>query len=540
MLSRKFTKSKISSLAELILLLSIVLVFSGCAVGPDFVRPEAKMNENWNENGDQRVKAETAVDKQWWKTFNDPTLDQLIQLAYQQNLPLQIAGLRILEARAQLGIAIGQQYPQQQEAFGSISKWGLSQNAANSGLDRNFWDYQFGFDAAWELDFWGKFRRNVEATQANLIGSVADYDDALVSLTAEVARTYAIIRTFEALIELTRENVKLQEEGLQLAESRFRNGATTELDVAQARALLESTRATLPQLQTSLIQSQNALSTLLGQPTGTVRSLLGENKVIPVAPAEIAIGMPAELLRRRPDIRSAELAAAAQCARIGIAKSDLYPSFSIFGEFGFQTSSQGGIMANNAHFHNILDGGSFFYTFGPSLKLPIFNYGRIENNVRVQDAQFQALLVNYQNTVLKAAQEVEDALTGFLKSQEAAIYEQNSVNASQRSVEIAMIQYREGAVDYQRVIDTQRALLQGQDSLAQIRSSIATNLIALYKALGGGWELRQGQPIVGANTIAEMQKRTDWGSLLPPPPAPETLNPPPPARDIPILQRPDW
>jgi NodT family efflux transporter outer membrane factor (OMF) lipoprotein len=436
-----------------------------------------------------------------------------------------------------LGIAVGRQYPQIQEAFGGAAGVGLSKNAANSlGIDRSFWDYQLGFDAEWEMDFWGKFRRDVEAASAGFIASVADYDDALVSLTAEVARTYTVIRTFEVFIELTVENAKVQEEGLEIAESRFRNGVTTELDVTQARTLLESTRASIPELQSGLRQAENAMSTLLGQPTGTVRVLLGEQKGIPTAPAEVAVSVPAELLRRRPDIRTAELLAAAQCARIGVAKSDLYPRFSLFGEFGFQTSSSAGASSGNANFGNLLDGDSVFYSFGPTFQWPIFNYGRIKNNVRVQDARFQQFLVNYQNTVLNAAQEAEDALIGFLRSQEAAAFEQYSVNAAQRSVEIALVQYREGAVDYQRVLDTQRALLDEELRLADLHSSIATNLIALYKALGGGWELRQGQPIVPESTVVEMQERTDWGNLLPPAPAPEDLSPPPPARDIPLLK----
>jgi NodT family efflux transporter outer membrane factor (OMF) lipoprotein len=521
-------------------LLSAVLLFSGCTVGPDFVRPEAKMNENWNEKGDARVR-QTAVDQQWWKAFHDPTLDQLIQLAYQQNLPLQITGLRIMEARAQLGIAIGRQYPQLQEAFGSAIGVGLSQNAPNQSFpDRHFWDYQVGFDAVWELDFWGKFRRDVEASRANLIASMADYDNALVSLTAEVARTYTVIRTSEVLIEITLTNVKLQEEGLHIAESRFRNGATTELDVTQARTLLESTRADVPRLQISLRQAQNALSTLLGQPPGAVQALLAGPQEIPTAPAEVAVGMPAQLLRRRPDIRTAELNAAAQSARIGVAKADLYPSFSLFGEIGFETSSGGGTLSNNAGFHNLFDSGSLFYSFGPQFRWPLFNYGRITNNVRVQDARFQQLLVNYQDTVLRAAQEVEDALIGFLKSQEALVYDQNSVTAARRSAEIAQIQYREGAVDYERVLDSQRALLQQETRMADTRSSIATNLIALYKALGGGWELRVGQPILPAGTQAEMQKRTNWGRLLPAQSTSETLNPPPPARELSILPKPEW
>ncbi|OHB62935.1 MAG: transporter [Planctomycetes bacterium RBG_13_60_9] len=524
----------------MVLLLSVVLALSGCTVGPDFVRPEAKVNENWNEKSDARVH-QTAIDQQWWKAFQDPSLDRLIQLAYQQNLPLQITGLRIMEARAQLAVALGQQYPQQQEAFGSARNVGLSENAPNQDFpDRHFWDYQLGFDATWELDFWGKFRRGVEASQANLIASMADYDNALVSLTAEVARTYTVMRTSEVLLEITLANVKLQEEGLQIAESRFRNGATTELDVTQARTLLESTRASVPGLQINVQQAQNSLSTLVGQPPGAIQALLEGPKGIPTAPAEVVVGMPAELLRRRPDIRSAELYAAAQSARIGVAKADLYPSFSLFGEIGFESSSGGGALSNNAHLHNLFDSGSVFYSFGPEFRWPLFNYGRIENNVRVQDARFQELLVNYQDTVLRAAQEVEDALIGFLRNQEALVHYQNSVAAAQRSVEIARAQYREGAVDYQRVIDTERVLLQEETRLTDTRSAVATNWIALYKALGGGWELRAGQPIIPASVQAEMRKRTNWGHLLPSTPAPETLDPPPPAREIPLLSEPEW
>lgn len=514
-------------LVSLVSLVSLVLALNGCtAVGPDFVTPEADLQKNWIETGDPRVETQTADVSRWWRVFDDPALNQLIQLAYQQNLPLQIAGLRILQARAQLGIAIGQQYPQVQEAFGSATGVRISENAANSfGANQSFFDYQLGFDAAWELDFWGRFRRNVEAADASLTASVADYDNALVSLTAEVARTYAVIRTFEVLIQLARKNAKLQERGLQIADVRFRNGATTELDVTQARTLLESTLASIPQLQASLRQAQNALSTLLGQPPGAVQALLEGPHEIPTAPMEVAVGVPAELLRRRPDIRSAELNAAAQSASIGIAEADLYPSFSLVGDIGFQTSSQGGIQSGMADFSDLFKRGSFFYSFGPGFRWPIFNYGRLKNNVRVQDALFQQLLVNYQNTVLTAAQEVEDALIGFLKAQEATAFLQNAVNAAQRSVDLALTQYREGAVDYQRVLDTQRSLLQQENNLAETRSSIATNLIALYKALGGGWESREGQPIVAESTQAAMQQRTDWGRLLPPPPAPDTLGP---------------
>lgn len=496
----------------------------GCAVGPDFKTPEAPINPTWNAKDDPRIATDTAADARWWSAFNDPALDRLIELAYQQNLPLQVAGLRIVEARAQLGIATGNQYPQL-DAFGSAAAVGLTQQQANivspDRLSRNFISYQVGFDAAWELDFWGKYRRGVQAEAASLLATVADYYSALVSLTAEVARTYATIRTFEVLVEQARENVRLQEEALRITESRFRNGVTTELDVTQATTLVESTRASVPQLEISLQQARNALSTLLGQKAGTVDVLLTGPKEIPSAPAKVMVSVPADMLRRRPDIRSAQLNAAAQCARIGIAKADLYPSFSLFGTIGLGAASSG------AAAHNLFSSQSFFYSAGPQVNWPFFSFGRIQNGVRVQDARLQELLVDYRNTVLKAAQEVEDALVGFLNSEEAIGYEENSMKAAQRSVEIAIAAYQQGAVDYQRVLDAQRSLLEQENALTQTRSAVAVNLIALYKALGGGWELAQGQPVVPEETQREMRERTNWGDLLSQPRGPETRKKPP-------------
>jgi outer membrane protein TolC len=222
------------------------------------------------------------------------------------------------------------------------------------------------------------------------------------------------------------------------------------------------------------------------------------------------------MLRRRPDIRRAELQAAAQCARIGVAKADLYPSFSLFGTIGLAAFSSGSAS------HNLFSTDSMFYSAGPQINWPFFNYGRIENGVRIQDARFQQLLVGYRDTVLRAFQEVEDALTAFLNAQDALAFEQNSVKAAKRSVEISVVAYEEGAVDYQRVLDAQRSLLQQQNDLAQTRSTVATSLIALYKALGGGWELDQGRPVVPDQTQREMNDRTNWGDLLSEPRGPET------------------
>jgi NodT family efflux transporter outer membrane factor (OMF) lipoprotein len=494
-----------------------VSTLGACTVGPDFKRPEVALNESWEAKSDPRIATQTAIDVLWWKSFNDTTLDRLVELSYQQNLPLQIAGLKIVEARAQLGIATGLQYPQQQELFANVTAFGLSQNEPNViGFDRHFVNFRVGFDANWELDFWGKYRRGVEAEADVLVASVADYYSALVSLTAEVAQTYASVRTFEVLIDLARENVRIQEDGLRLAESRFRNGATSELDVTQATTQVEATRATIPGLQTDLQQARNALSTLLGRPTGTVNALLTGARQIPQAPAKVSVSIPAEMLRRRPDIRSAELVAAAQCARIGIAKADLYPSFSLAGTIGLVTSTR---RSGGATYD---PGDSLFYFAGPRINWPFFNYGRIENGVRVEDARFQQLIVAYRNTVLKAAQEVEDAMAGFLNAEDATVFEQNSVKAAQRSVEISVTQYREGAVDFQRVLDAQRSLLTEQNALAESRSSVATHLIALYKALGGGWESRQGQPFVPERMQNEMKDRTDWGDMLSQPRTPES------------------
>jgi NodT family efflux transporter outer membrane factor (OMF) lipoprotein len=490
-------------------LLCALVPLSGCMVGPDFKKPQVTVPQSWSAKADPLIATQTTVDSLWWKSFADPILDQLIDRAYRENLTLQVAGLRILEARAQLGIASGKQWPQLQEAFGSAAAVGLSSTAPNTKYlpSLHFGDYQVGFDAAWELDFWGKYRRGVEAESAAALASVADYYEALVALTAEVARTYVVIRTTEVLIAQAMENVRLQEQGLDIAQSRFRNGATSELDPTQAKTLLESTRASVPPLQTELEQARNALNTLLGVPTGTVDAMLAAPPGIPKAPAKVAIGVPAELLRRRPDIRSAEFSAAAQCARIGVAKAELYPSLSIVGTIGLETSSGAGAT-------NVLAAGSLFYSLGPQIHWAFLNYGRIENSVRVQDARFQELLVGYRNIVLKAIQEVEDALSGFLNSNVATAPAEGAVQAAQRAVTISVAQYREGEVDYQRVLDSERELLQQQTSLTQTVSSVSTNLIALYKALGGGWELAQGEPVVPDPTRQEMKARTNWGDML--------------------------
>jgi NodT family efflux transporter outer membrane factor (OMF) lipoprotein len=515
-------------------------VLSGCAVGPDYIRPQAPEMKEWIEKEDPRIKSEPADLAAWWKRLNDPVLDTLIEIAFRQNLSLRIAGIRILEARAELGIAVGNQYPQLQQLAGDYTADGLSENAANtiSEMDMNYTAANIGFDAAWELDFWGRFRRAVESGVWNLDTSIAGYDDLLVTLMAEVARTYVVIRTLETRLAIALENVKIQQRSLQIAQVRFKGGDVTELDVAQARALLGNTQASIPRLEAQLRQAKNSLAVLLGMLPGEVEPLLGGPEPIPTAPSDLAVGIPAELLRRRPDIRLAESRMAAQCSLIGVAKADLYPHFNLFGSIGLSASNAALTAAGfpgGSSLSDIWDSDSLEYFGGIGFAWDIFNYGRIKNRVRVQDARFQQLVVNYKDTVLKAAQETEDGLSAFLRSQEEVAFLKESVEGATRSVELSMTQYREGLTDYQRVLDTQRFQTQAQDLLTSTQGAVLLNLIATYKALGGGWESRVGKDFVPEEVKKEMKERTDWGHLL----TPASLELPPEQQRM-NWRRPDW
>jgi NodT family efflux transporter outer membrane factor (OMF) lipoprotein len=496
------------SIRSIIAIVGAASMLAGCSVGPNYKRPVVKVNDTWGVNSAQ-ISTQSPSDSAWWKAFDDPTLEHLVQLAYTQNLTLQVAGLRIMEARAALGISVGNQYPQTEISAG-VSRVGLSNNTVNRppGFTRDYWNQQVAFDASWEADFWGKYRRAVKEQKAVYASSIDDYRNALVSLCAEVARTYITIRTFEELIDQARQNLRLQEESLRIADVRFRNGATSELDVTQARELLENTRASIPQLEISLAQSENALSTLLGQPPGSLKTVLQGSQKIPAAPSQVAVSIPADMLRRRPDIRSAELVAMAQSERIGIARSELYPHFVLSGALGVHSTEPG------VSPYNFLDPGSLFYAIGPRVYWQFLSFGRIRNQIRVEDARFQQSLTSYQNSVLKASEEVEDGIVGFLKTLEAASSQHDAVAAARRSVELASLQYREGAVDYQRVLDSERTLLQEENSLVTLRSNSATNVVSLYKALGGGWEISVGQPFVPSTIRTEMENRTNWGNLL--------------------------
>jgi NodT family efflux transporter outer membrane factor (OMF) lipoprotein len=522
-------------------LLAFILLLTGCAkVGPDYVRPEVTVSSNWLEVEDRRIKTEPTEYRSWWETFNDPVLNRIIDRAYHENLSLKIAGVRVLAARAQLGITVGNLYPQTQQASGSVIFNRASERSATAGIGKavgqqgtgiqfSTWQDQVGLNAAWEIDFWGKFRRAVESADAGLLSSLADYDSALVSLTADAASAYVQIRTLQKRLDIARQNIETQKESLQIAEVKYKGGLTTERDVEQAKTVLFNTQSTVPTLELQLRQEKNALSVLLGLPPGNLEDLLLGASDIPAPPPQVAVGIPADLLRRRPDVRSAELQAAAQCAQIGVAKAELFPAFSLTGTFGFLSTD-----VSTFKLSDMADWRSRVSSVGPSVQWNILNYGRITNKVRLQDARFQELLVGYQNTVLQAQREVENSLAGFLRTQENAEFLAQTASAAKRSLDLAALQYRAGSADFTTVLAAQQSLLTAQDSFASAMGSISVNLVGLYRALGGGWQIREGQDVVSPEVRELMAKRTNWGNLL----SPSVYLPP--SGPEPTLQRPDW
>lgn len=491
-----------------LLIAAAIFSLNGCMMlGPDFQTPESKIPVSWSaENDDIFQKPSEEESLSWWSEFNDPTLDTLIEIAFHQNLTLQSAAVRIIEARAQLALVQGNLYPQSQQLNGDIFTIGTPAPAT----DRYYNAASIGFDVGWEMDFWGKYRRSIESADANLLSRVADYDDILVSLTAETARTYVSIRTLQERIDLAQKNATLQENSLKLVKLQFEAGVVTELDVLQAQTLLASTRSTIPNLQAALSSTKNGLALLLGLLPEDIGSLLGPDQTIPEISNQIAVDLPADLLRRRPDVRRSEMQAAAQSAQIGIARSELFPSFTLFGSIGWSANDIG-----ENSLGDIFDSNSFSYTFGPAFRWNLFNYGRLKNQVRIQDARFQQTILSYQNTVLNAAREVEDAMETLAQTHLETEYIGQAVASSQRSTELSMLQYKEGLVDYNRVLDSIRSLTQKQDQYAQNRGDIAISTIALYKAFGGGWQINhEKDDLIPEDMMLEMEERTDWGTLL--------------------------
>ena len=456
---------------------------NGFKVGPEYRRPAVHVEDQWIDSDHPDVHTDTRLDTAWWSVFSDPVLDQLISTAYQENLPLRVAALRVLEARAQRAIASGNLFPQRQQAFGSYARNQRSRNTQPrfGGLMPRAWDqWATGLDATWEFDVWGRFRRAIQATDAELNANIEDYDAILVTLIGDVASTYVEIRSLDERLGLARENVTVQEGSLAVAESRFRNGRVSELDVDQARTNVEATRALIPELEKQRRKAQNRLAVLLGMPPADLTELLGGPGQIPVAPAEIVVGVPADLVRQRPDVRRAERKVAAQSERIGIAMTDLYPMFSV----------NGSISVGAENLSELFTGASTTGLVTPNLRWNILNYGRIQNNVRVQDARFQQLAVAYDNSVLQACRETEDAIVEFLKSKERLQHLEASVDAANRSVKTVQAQYRAGGADFGRVFVLEAVLVTQQEKMVEARRDVALGLVRVYKALGGGWQIR--------------------------------------------------
>ncbi len=491
---------------------AVAPALTGCTVGPNYNTPSAAVNDAWQEQGGHT----DGVVGDWWETFNDPVLTALVRQAMDQNLTLRAAGLRVLEARAARGIAVGRFFPQVQEAFGGIDNNRLSENEPSASGDRSFATDRVGIQAAWELDFWGKFRRGIEAADAEVLASVADYDAVMVSLASDVAVNYILLRSLQEQLVYARQNADLQSETLKLTEARFKAGAVSELDVSTAKSTLANTLALIPELENGVQQSRLALGVLLGQPPSDLEWWLlpavGRGETVPEAPARIAAGVPADLLRRRPDVRAAERVAAAQSARIGEAVADLYPQISITGSTAFISSNYEN--GRGSDLGDIFSANSFAGFIGLSARWPVLNYGRIEGNIRVRDARYEQAVAAYQETVLRAAADVESGLSEFLKARERSALLAQAVDASKRSTELSLIQYRAGAVDFIRVNIAQTDLVQQQTNLTAARATIALGAVRAYRALGGGWECHEGREFVDPETARRMRERTDWGDVL--------------------------
>ena len=495
------------------LALVLALFASSCKVGPNYSTPPAKVAGQWTQSLALTNQHHSAADTYWWRYFDDPVLDQLVETAHRNNLSLQGAGVRLLEARAQLNKSIGNLFPQQQGISGSVNYSRLNDGLTSKipGINPDFVLDQVLFAATWEIDFWGKYRRGIESDRATYFGSFAAYEDALVTVTADVAASYVNIRTSQELLRVAQRNVELQKESLRIATAQFKAGETSERDVQQATTQLAQTEAQIPFIEEGLSQTRNGLAVLLGETPEEVQQHLTTPGGIPAAPSTVAAGIPRDLLRRRPDVRAAGFTAASKSALIGVARANMYPSFSLAGQFGFAGNTQGnnsltdmftweGRAANAA--------AGFFF--------PIFNYGRLINQVRVQDAQFQGAILNYQNTVLMAQQEVENGLAAFGNQQRSVDMLVKATTAARRSTRLAMVQYKSGQADYTTVLTAEQAQLAVEDALVTAQGNVVLGLISVYRALGGGWEMREGNDVVSDEIKAEMARRTDWGRLLEP------------------------
>ncbi len=485
------------------------LLLSACMIGPNYKEPVKTITPHWL-NHDKLIQEKPLRDALWWKVFHDPTLTDLIYQGYKNNLTLQSAGVRVLQARAQLAQAVGAFYPQQQAAMGNFTHQRIGGSSLQEVLPSNFYTAALGASATWELDFWGKYRRAILANDATFLASYAAYDYALVTLTADIATTYINIRTIQELIDVTEKNIEVQAQGLEIARSRFKNGESSLLDVEQAKTELYQTESTLPKYRADLQRQKDALAVLLGTTPDCIDALLGKRRAIPKAlPQMVAVGIPKEALANRPDIYQARMEAIAKSENIGATKANLFPAFSLAGTFAFSSNNIG-----SNSLGELLTWGNRSTSAGPSFSWPILNYGQITNAVRQQDAIFQQSLLNYLNLILKVQQEVQDNITLYVETKKSVDDLVIANNAAIKSMKLALVRYREGESDYTPVLDSERQQLRAQTSLTTARGDISIALVTLYRALGGGWKIRGCNDIVPLQIKKEMAQRTNWGTLL--------------------------
>lgn len=505
-----------------------VLGLSACTtLGPDYVHPEqSALPSDWSvEKAAQDTQQSEQKLQQWWQQFNDPTLNQLVEMASQQNLDLEAAGLRIVQARSLLGISTGLQYPQVQTVSGNLARAYVNDQGVNNAA--------LSFDAGWEMDIWGKYARGIESAEAGYYASIASYHDIIVTITAEVARNYINYRTFQERILLSRRNIEIQERVVNITQVQFDSGNVTELDVQQAKNQLFNTKAAQPSLEIAMKQSRTALALLLGVLPEEVESLLqsdgfaqrmadyenqfkssgrkpalsgsDERSIVP-SPPLLENKVDANLVMRRPDLQVSEMQARAQSAKIGVAETALYPSFSLFGSIGIDST--------------VPDGSSFSFSdsltmvVGPTFSWNIFQYGRVKNNIRFEDARFQETLTNYNKKVLQAVNEVTNALEAYDLYLEQKSLRLQSVNSSIRAFNISMTQYENGQISFERLLNSVEKMTRAEDSYANIKGNVANQVVALYKALGGGWETQTGKPFLSETAAKQMQDRSDWDGLL--------------------------
>jgi outer membrane protein, multidrug efflux system len=461
------------------------LMVAGCTVGPQYRPPEVVVPAAWNQAQQAGIDTRSAGLARWWTEFNDPLLNTLVERAAQSNLDLRLAEARIRESRALRAVTAAGQWPAL-ETSGSYTRSRASENAFSSGRDgssslgvngaQDF--FRAGFDASWELDVFGGVRRSVEAADASVDASVEERRQTLVTLLGDVARNYIDLRGFQRRLAVARSNLQAQQETLELTRVRFEAGLSSDLEVAQAEGQVNRIAAEIPVLESGAKQSGHRLDILLGLQPGALSAELGGDAPVPALPPQAHVGMPAELLRRRPDIRRAERLLAAATAQVGAATADLYPRFSLGGGFGVQSISAG----------DLFTAPSRFWSIGPALLWPVFDAGRIRASIAVRSAQQEQALTLYEKTVLTAFEDVENSLVSYANEQTRYRSLIAAVAANRRAVQMADELHTRGLVDFLNVLASQRALYESESELAQSETIMASNLVALYKALGGGWD----------------------------------------------------